>query len=43
MAAILASIVLIVEAMIALGILLSIPVALGYGAFSALQRRQHRG
>jgi hypothetical protein len=39
MAPILASIVLIVEAVIALGILLAIPVALGYGAFSALQHR----
>ena len=35
---IIASILLIVEAVIALGVLLSIPTALGYGALSALQR-----
>lgn len=43
MAPILASIVLIVEAVIALGVLLVIPAALGYGAFSALQHRENRG
>ncbi|WP_462322069.1 hypothetical protein [Halochromatium sp.] len=43
MAPILASIVLVVEATIALGILLAIPLAVGYGAFSMLQRREDRG
>ncbi|MEA3640916.1 MAG: hypothetical protein VBE63_13355 [Lamprobacter sp.] len=43
MAPILASIFLILEATIALVILLAIPVTLGYGAFSALQHREHRG
>lgn len=40
MAPILASLILIVEAAIALGILLAIPIALSYGAFSALQGRE---
>lgn len=39
MSPVIASIVLIVEAAIALGVLLSIPTVLGYGAFNALQRR----
>ena len=43
MAPILASILLIVEAVIALGMLLAIPAAIGYGAFFALQRRETRG
>lgn len=43
MGPILASILLIVEAVIALGMLLAIPVAIGYGAFSARQRRETRG
>jgi|GEM_PF-2909082 len=41
MAPILASLILILEAAIALGILLAIPVALSYGAISAFQRREH--
>lgn len=43
MAPILASIVLVLEATIALGILLAIPLAVGYGAFSMFQRREDRG
>jgi len=42
MSPILASIILVVEAVIALGILISIPAALGYGAYTALQRRSER-
>ena len=43
MSPVIASILLIVEAVIALGVLLSIPTALGYGALSALQRLERRG
>jgi hypothetical protein len=43
MTAILASVLLVVEATIALGILLAIPIAVGYAALSVLQRREQRG
>lgn len=39
MSPVIGSIVLIVEAVVALGILLAIPAAIGYGAFAFLQRR----
>lgn len=42
MGPIIASVLLIVEAVIALGVLLSIPTALGYGALTALQRLDRR-
>jgi hypothetical protein len=42
MSPVIASVILIVEAIIALGVLLAIPTALGYGALSALQRLERR-
>lgn len=43
MAPLLASMILIVEATIALGVLLAVPAALGYGAYAVVQRRSERG